>query len=261
MKEYATDHIRNVALVSHGGAGKSSWAEAALFASGATTRIGKVEEGNTVSDFEEEEIRRRLSLSTAVVPLEFRESKINLLDTPGYTDFIGEAISALSVAEGALVMVDSVAGVEVGTEIVWDYCTQFQRPRFVVVSKMDRENASFARALESVRRLSSEISFVPVQLPLGEKAEFKGVIDLFAMQARLGDGKQTSAIPADLQAAAEEARVAVIEAAAEGDDTLLEKYLGGEELSAQEIARGFRAAVNAASPFTMAVSGKILARE
>jgi len=244
MKEYATDHIRNVALVSHGGAGKSSWAEAALFASGATTRIGKVEEGNTVSDFEEEEIRRRLSLSTAVVPLEFRESKINLLDTPGYTDFIGEAISALSVAEGALVMVDSVAGVEVGTEIVWDYCTQFQRPRFVVVSKMDRENASFARALESVRRLSGEISFVPVQLPLGEKAEFKGVIDLFAMQARLGDGKQTAAIPADLQAAAEEARVAVIEAAAEGDDTLLEKYLGGEELSAQEIARGFRAAVH-----------------
>src|SRR3970040_274002 len=204
MKEYASDHIRNVALVSHGGAGKTSWAEAALFASGATTRIGKVEEGNTVSDFEEEEIRRRLSLSTAVVPLEFRDYKHNLLDTPGYPDFIGEAISALRVAEGALVMVDSVAGVEVGTEVVWDYCDQFQRPRFVVVSKMDRENASFARALESVRRLSSEISFVPVQLPLGEKAAFKGVIDLFAMQARLGEGEQTAGIPAELLGGGEE---------------------------------------------------------
>jgi len=244
MKEYATDQLRNVALVSHGGAGKTSWAEAALHASGATTRLGKVEEGNTVSDFEDEEIRRQLSLSTAVLPLEFRETKINLLDTPGYTDFIGEAISALRVAEAALVMVDSVAGVEVGTEVVWDYCDQFHRPRFVVVSKMDRENASFARALESVRRLSGEVSFVPVQLPMGEKAEFKGVIDLFAMQARPGDGKETEAIPADLQAAAEEARVAVVEAAAEGDDALLEKYLGGEELSAAEIARGFRAAVH-----------------
>jgi elongation factor G len=245
MKEYATDRIRNVALVSHGGAGKTSWAEAALFATGATTRVGKVEDGNTVSDFEEEEIRRRLSLSTGVLPLEARDTKVNLLDTPGYTDFVGEAISALQVSESALVLVDSVAGVEVGTEIVWDYCDQFHRPRFVVVSKMDRENAGFARTLESVRGLSSEVSFVPVQLPVGEGADFKGVIDLFAMQARLGDGKQTSAIPADLQEAAEEARVTVVEAAAEGDDALLEKYLGGEKLTAEEIARGFRAAVHA----------------
>ncbi len=243
MKEYATDRIRNVALVSHGGAGKTSWAEAALFATGVTTRMGKVEEGNTVSDFEEEEIRRRLSLSTTVLPLEHRDTKINLLDTPGYTDFVGEAISALRVVEGALVMVDSVAGVEVGTEVVWDYCDRFRLPRFVVISKMDRENASFARGLEAVRRLSNEVAFVPVQLPVGERAEFKGVVDLFAMEARLGDGKQIVPIPADQQAAAEEARVGVIEAAAEGDDALLEKYLGGEELTADEIARGFRQSV------------------
>jgi elongation factor G len=244
MKEYATDHLRNVALVSHGGAGKTSWVEAALFATGAATRVGRVEEGNTVSDFEEEEIRRRLSLSTGVIPLEFQDTKINLLDTPGYTDFVGEAISALRVSEGAVVMVDSVAGVEVGTEVVWDVCDRFHRPRFVVVSKMDRENASFARALESLRGLSGDVAFVPVQLPLGEKAEFKGVIDLFAMQARPGDGKTTAAIPAEMQAAAEEARVAVVEAAAEGDDALLEKYLGGETLTAEEIARGFRAGVH-----------------
>ena len=243
MKEYATDRIRNVALVSHGGAGKTSWAEAALFATGVTTRMGKVEEGNTVSDFEEEEIRRRLSLSTAVLPLEHRESKINLLDTPGYTDFVGETISALRVVEGALVFVDSVAGVEVGTEVVWDICDRFRLPRFVVISKMDRENASFARGLEAARRLSHEIALVPVQLPVGERAEFKGVVDLFTMQARLGDGKEVAPVPADLQAAAEEARVGVIEAAAEGDDALLEKYLGGEELTAEEIARGFRQSV------------------
>jgi len=243
MKEYATDHLRNVALVSHGGAGKTSWAEAALFATGATTRVGKIEEGNTVSDFEEEEIRRRLSLSTGVLPVEYRDCKINLLDTPGYTDFIGESISALRVAEGAVVMVDSVAGVEVGTEIVWDVCDRYHRPRFVVVSKMDRENASFARALESAHSLSTDASLVPVQLPMGEKADFKGVIDLLAMQARPGDGKQTAPIPGELQAAAAEARVAVVEAAAEGDDALLEKYLGGEELTADEVARGFRAGV------------------
>jgi elongation factor G len=180
-----------------------------------------------------------------VIPLEFQDTKINLLDTPGYTDFVGEAISALRVAEAAVVMVDSVAGVEVGTEVVWDVCDRFHRPRLVVVSKMDRENASFARALESLRRLSSDTSFVPVQLPLGEKADFKGVVDLFAMQARPGDGKTTAAIPAEMKSAADEARVAVVEAAAEGDDALLEKYLGGEDLSADEIARGFRAGVHA----------------
>ncbi len=243
MKEYPSDDIRNVALVSHGGAGKTSWAEAALFATGATTRMGKVEEGNSVSDFEDEEVRRHLSLSTGLLPIEYREAKINLLDTPGYTDFIGEAIAALRVVEGAVVLVDAVSGVEVGTEIVWGYCDQFQRPRLVLINKLDRDNASFGRAMESLRSLSPDTSFVPIQLPQGEKAEFRGVIDLFHMRARAGDGKESSEIPAELQAAAEEARVVMVEAAAEGDDALLEKYLGGEELSAAEIARGFRASV------------------
>jgi elongation factor G len=243
MKEYATDHLRNVALVSHGGAGKTSLVEAALFATGVTTRMGKVEEGNTVSDFEDEEIRRKLSLSTGVLPVEHGETKINLLDTPGYTDFVGEVISALRVVEGAVVLVDSVSGVEVGTEVVWDYCQRYNLPRFVVISKMDRDNAGFARTLESVRNLSGEVSFVPVQLPLGEKADFKGVIDLLTMKARLGDGKETGEVPSEMQAEVEQARVVVVEAAAEGDDELLEKYLGGEELSADEIARGFRQAV------------------
>src|SRR4030042_6174397 len=137
MKEYATDMIRNVAMVSHGGAGKTMLGEALLHFTGATTRLGRVEDGTTISDFEEEEIRRKLSLSTSVLPIEHRDHKINLLDTPGYTDFIGEVISALRVADGAVVMVDAVAGVEVGTEIAWGYCDKFNLPRFLVINKMN----------------------------------------------------------------------------------------------------------------------------
>jgi elongation factor G len=245
MKEYATEFIRNIALISHGGGGKTSLGEALLFMTGAVNRMGKVEEGNTVSDFEDEEIRRRLSLSTSILSLEYKDHKINLLDTPGYTDFTGEVISALRVSDGAVVLIDSVAGVEVGTEIVWQYCQTFRLPRFLLISKMDRENASFARALASARELSPDVSFIPVQLPMGEKSAFKGVIDLFTMQGRTGDGKTAAEIPAEMKAEAEEARVALVEAAAEGDDSLLEKYLGGETLTADEVMKGFRKAVHA----------------
>jgi elongation factor G len=243
MKEYATEKIRNIAMISHGGGGKTILGEAMLFSTGAITRMGKVEEGNTVSDFEDEEIRRTLSLSTAILPVEFNDCKLNLLDTPGYTDFIGEVISALSVADSALIAVDSVAGVEVGTELVWGYCDTFELPRFVVITKMDRENANFQAVLNSVRELAPDITFIPVQLPLGEKQDFKGVIDLFNMKARMDDGSAQSDIPGEYQDQAEEARIALVEAAAEGDDSLLEKYLDGEELSAEEVAKGFRQSV------------------
>ena len=243
MKEYATEFIRNVALVSHSGGGKTSLGEAMLHLTGAITRMGKVEDGNTVSDFEEEEIRRSLSLSTSILPVEYKDHKINVLDTPGYTDFVGEVISALRVADSAVVVVDSVAGVEVGTEIVWGFCDTFKLPRLVVISKMNRDNANFRVALDSARGLSSSVSFIPMQLPWGEKRDFKGVIDLFNMKAVSGDGGGSEPIPDEYQTAAEEARIALIEAAAEGDDVLLEKYLEGEELSAEEVADGFRKAV------------------
>ncbi len=245
MKEYATEYVRNIALVAHGGGGKTSLAEAALYHTGALTRMGKVEEGNTVSDFEEEEIRRVQSLSTGMVPVEFADHKINLLDTPGFMDFVGEAISALWVAEGAILVVDSVAGVEVGTEVMWGYCDEFKLPRLVVISKMDRENANFKQVLESLRELSPDTTFIPVQLALGERQDFKGVIDLFKMKARPAEGKAEQDIPEAYATEAEERRVALIEAAAEGDDALLEKYLEGEQLSASEISRGFRLAVAA----------------
>ena len=218
-------------------------AEAFLHFTGATTRLGKIEDGTTIPDYEEEEIRRKLSLYTSVLPVEYKDHKINVLDTPGYTDFIGEVISALRVADGALVLVDAVAGLEVGTEIAWGYCDTFNLPRFLVVNKLDRDNADFKKALASVEEFIKPVRLIPVQLPWGEKAAFKGVIDLITMKAYAGDGKTAEDIPADLKPAAEEARVALIEAAAEGEDALLEKYLESGELTPEELMRGLKSIV------------------
>jgi len=256
MKEYMTESIRNVALVSHSGAGKTILTEAFLHFTGATTRMGKVEDGTTTSDFEEEEIRRGISLSTSVIPVEYKTVKINILDTPGYTDFVGEVISALQVADTALVVLDAVSGREVGTEVAWSYCDQFKLPRFLIINKLERENANFEKALASMQEYA-EVRLLPVQLPWGEKNGFKGVIDLMTMKAYAGDGKTAQDIPGDLLDAANEARVAIVEAAAEGEDELLEKYLDAGELSPEEIARGLRAAVRAGTCVPVfAVSGQ-----
>jgi len=240
MKEYSTEFIRNIALVSHGSGGKTMLAEAFLHVTGATSRLGKIEDGTTVSDFEDEEIRRKLSLSTAVIPVEYKDHKINVLDTPGYTDFVGEVVSALRVADGAVILVDSVAGLEVGTEIVWSYCDTFKLPRFLVVNKLDRDNADFNKAIQSVQEYSPT-RLVPAQLPWGEKSAFKGVIDLISMKAYANEGKSPEEIPADMKAAAEEARMKLVEAAAEGEDALLEKYLESGELTNEELIRGLKA--------------------
>ncbi len=242
MKEYTTEFIRNIALVSHGSGGKTMLAEAFLHVSGGITRLGKIDDGSTVSDFEDEEIRRKLSLSTTVIPIEYKNHKINVLDTPGYTDFTGEVISALRVADGAVILVDSVAGLEVGTEIAWGYCDTFNLNRFLVVNKMDRDNADFKKAIASVQEFST-IRLIPVQIPWGERAAFKGVIDLLSMKAYAGDGKTSEEIPADLKPAADEARMKLVEAAAEGEDALLEKYLESGELTDEELMRGLKAAI------------------
>ena len=246
MKEYSTEFIRNIAMVSHSGAGKSMLAEAFLHFTGATTRLGRIEDGSTVADFEEEEQRRGLSLSTSILPVEYKDFKINLLDTPGYTDFVGEVISAVRVADGALVLVDSVAGAEVGTEIAWSYCDRYGLPRFVVINKMNRDNANFRKALESVQQIT-ETRLIPVQLPWGERADFKGVLDIFTMKAYVGDGSTSQDIPAEFMDEVETARMELIEAAAEGEDALLEKYLEGEELTGEEILQGFATVVRSGS--------------
>lgn len=239
MKEYTSESVRNIALASHSSSGKTMLLEAFLHFTGATTRMGKIEDGTTASDFEEEEHRRGISLSTSLIPVEYKNLKINFLDTPGYTDFVGEVISALRVADGAMVLVDSVAGAEVGTEIAMTYCDRYQLPRFVVINKMNRDNANFKKAVESVQEITAT-KVITVQLPMGEKADFKGVIDLLSQKAYAGDGKTAQPIPAQYAAEVEEARTAMIEAAAEGEDELLMKYLDGESLTDEEIMRGLR---------------------
>ena len=177
MKEYTTDKLRNIAMVSHSGAGKTTLVEALLVQKDLINRLGSVNEGTTVSDFDEEEQRRQLSLSTSVIPLEHKDHKINLLDTPGYPDFVGEVISALRVCEGALVLVDAVSGAEVGTETAWNYANQFNRPRFVLINRMLRDTADFDRAYNSMEVLSEDIRLIKLQLPWGEKEDFKGIVN------------------------------------------------------------------------------------
>jgi elongation factor G len=246
MKEYTSDNIRNIALVSHSNAGKTMLTEAFLHFTGATTRMGKIEDGTTTSDFDEEEIRRTISVYTTVIPVEYKGIKLNILDTPGYNDFVGEVISALRVADSAVVLVDSVAGREVGTEVAWRYCDEFNLPRFVLINKMNRENANFRKAVESVQEYT-EMRLLPVQLPLGEKLDFAGVIDILSKKAFKASGKEVIDIPAEYQDDVEAAYMELVEAAAEGEDELLEKYFETGELSLDEIYRGLASAMKSGS--------------
>lgn len=242
MKEYKTESIRNIVLASHSSAGKTMLVEALANFTGATTRMGQIEDGTTIADYEEEEIRRGISLFTSVVPIEYENTKLNLFDTPGYTDFIGEVISAMRVADGTLILVDSVAGLEVGTEMALQYSNQFNLPKIILINKMERENANFERAMQSIQNYV-ETRLLPLQIPWGERAEFKGVIDLLSMKAYEGEGKKGVDIPAEYQEQAEEGHLALVEAAAEGEDELLEKYFENGDLSDKEIMRGLRSTI------------------
>jgi len=247
MKEYTTEFLRNVALVSHGGAGKTMLAEAFLHATGATTRLGKVEDGTTVSDYDDEEHRRKISIFSSVIPIEHRDHKINIIDAPGYTDFVGEMISALSVADGAVIVVDAVAGIEVGTELAWRYADEFNLPRFFVINKMDRDNADFEKTFAAIEEfvLAHGKRVVKVHLPIGEKQDFKGVVDVIGMKAYMGDGKITAEIPDELKEAAQAAHFTMVEDAAEGEDELMEKYLENGSLTDAEMVRGLEDVVYA----------------
>jgi len=201
--------------------------------------LGKIEDGASASDYDEEEIRRKISLYTSILPIEYKNIKINILDAPGFPDFVGEVISALRVSDGALVLVDAVSGLEVGTEIAWRYCDQFNLPRMVVINKMDRDNANFAKALASISE-GIKTRLVKIQLPWGEGQDFKGVIDLISMKAYGVDGKVAEEIPPELKDAADNARAELMEAAAEGEDALLEKYLDTGELTEEELFSGLK---------------------
>jgi elongation factor G len=245
MKVYRAENIRNVALISHVGTGKTSLIDAALYDSGAVTRQGKIDEGSSVADYDPDEIKRRMSLNVKVLPVEWNGHKINLIDTPGYPDFVGEVKAGLRVADCALVMVTAEKGVEVGTELTWKYADERQLPRIVVVNKLDRENTSFDQAIESLRqRFGNKI--VPLQIPIGEQASFKGVIDLVKQKGYTFEGGnkvQEIPIPADLQDSVTSYREQLIECAVESDDEIMEKFLEGEDLTDEEVASVVRLAI------------------
>jgi len=247
VKVYDTNDIRNVALIGHGHSGKTSLASGLLFTSGTISRLARVDEGATLTDFDDEEIQRKITISTALAPVEWSKKKINLLDTPGFNIFINDTKASLAAADAALVAVDGVAGVEVQTEKVWSFCEEFKLPRAVIINKLDRERSSFERALESVQSFFGRTA-IPVHLPIGSERDFKGIVDLVRMKSYTyaldGDGKgKEGEIPADLAAAAEAAHEALIEMVAEGNDALLEEFFDKGTLPAERIMEGLRDAV------------------
>src|SRR5258707_3847603 len=224
--------IRNVAFVGHGGVGKTSLVEALLHACGATTRLGKVDDGTTTTDFDPDEIKRKISLNTAAAFCDHKGHRLNLIDTPGYGDFVADARAGLRVVTAAVVVVDAVAGVQVQTEKIWKYANEYSLPRAIVINRLDRERADFYRTLESLqKRLKGRLC--PLQVPVGTEAGFKGVVDLVAMKALLTvDGKvKESDIPGNIMDDVKAWREKLMEAVAETDDDLLAKYLedGGIE--------------------------------
>jgi elongation factor G len=247
MKVYDAPSIRNVAVVGHGGSGKTSLVSALLFDMGAVNRLGRVEDGTTVTDFDPDEVERRISLQTAPAWGEWKKTKINLLDAPGYANFLFEARSALRVADTALVVVDAVHGVEVQTEKVWGYAAEEGLPRMVVVNRMDRERASFARALDSLQSAFGR-AVVPLAIPLGEERGFVGVADLVSGKADVyaddTSGRfQAVDVPAEVREAAQTWREKLIEMVAESNEDLMEVFFEKGTLTAEELARGLRAAV------------------
>lgn len=250
MKEYQADKIRTVAFVSHGGSGKTSMAEALIFDSGAATRIGKVDDGSSLLDFEEEEKAKKMSLFSAIAPIEWNGYKINIIDVPGFPDFFNEVIAAMRVAEGLIVPVSAIAGVEVQTELIWEEAGRNHKPRIVFVNKMDRENVEYKKVVNQLAQMFGA-NCIPIQLPIGQAESFSGVVDIVHMKAysfENGAAKEIP-IPDDMKSDIDEALGKVIEAAAEGDDTLLEKYLDGQDLTGAEIIKGLKSGVATGTVF------------
>jgi len=243
MNVYQPQNVRSIALVGHSGAGKTALTEALLFTAGAITRMGKIEDGNTVSDYDPEEVRRGISVSLSLAPVEWGDVKINVLDTPGYADFIGDVKGAIRAVDACVFVVSAVDGLEVQTEVVWELAAAAGLPRAIFVNKIDRERASFERTLDGlVRAFGTQVA--PIQLPIGEEHDFAGIVDLLSRKAYrypAGAKGEESDWPEDLTAKAEPYRERLVESVAEADDALLEKYLDAGELSHEEIVRGVRA--------------------
>src|SRR5438093_3056918 len=239
MKSYAPAAIRNIGLFGHGGAGKTSLAEALLLRSGAINRLGRIDEGTTTTDYDPDEVKRKMSVSAALAPLEWGDAKVNIVDAPGYADFLGEVIQAMRVVEAGVVVVDAVSGVQVGTDAAWRQADRQELARFVFVNKMERENADFGRVIDQLRGKYGT-GVVPLTVPIGAEGGFKGVADLVSQQALLDDRAEPAPVPNEAEGDVARYREMLMESVAELDDDLLTKYLEEGELSEDEIHQGIR---------------------
>lgn len=244
MKAYSADKIRNVALLGHSSSGKTTLTEAVLFTLGITNRQGKVTDGNTISDFDKEEIARKVSIGTSVIPVEYKELKYNLLDTPGYFDFIGEMYGAKRASEGSVLLVDASSGIEVGTEKAWKNVEKYNTPRIIFLNKMDKENVNFERILSDLKDKFSD-KIIPFALPIGEADSFKGFVSILDGKAYEYSGKERKEVPVPEEYAGEieEIKESLNEKVAETSDEFMEKYFGGEAFTDAELRQGLRAAV------------------
>ena len=240
MHQYTPENIRNVVLLSHSGAGKTSLAEAMLYNAGAITRLGKVDQGNTTSDYDPDEVKRKISLYLSLLPCEWQGIKVNILDVPGYPDFVGEVKAGIRVADAAIFVVCAASGVEVGTELTWSYADDKKLPRMIYINKINRENADFFRVTEIIRGKFGN-QCLPLTIPIGTQDKFEGIIDLIAMKAYRKD--KEGEVPESLKGKVAEWREKLVESVAETDDVLIAKYLEGIVLTEEEIRKGLRAAV------------------
>ncbi len=241
MKEYKINNLRNVGIIGHSGSGKTSLMESLLYYTKEIDRIGKIEDGTTVSDYDVEEKKRGISISTAVAHCEWKDVKINLVDMPGYFDFEGEIIEGLSAIDMAMITVCGVAGIEVGTEKAWNYAVERKLPRAIFVNKLDRENSSFEKVLEQLKNKFG-MSVVPIQYPIGKETELRGIVNIISNRARIFNPKthtmEEGEIPEELRDKVEECKQMLMEAVAETDEVLLDKYFNDGELSEEDIYHG-----------------------
>ena len=259
MNIYTTDKIRNVCLLGHGGSGKTSLAEAMAYLGGLTSRMGKIADGNTVSDYGKEEIKRQISISTSLIPVEWNGTKINILDTPGFFDFVGEAEEAASAADAAIIVVSGKAGVEVGTERAWDICEKYKLPRMFFVTDMDIDNASYRQVVEDLTALYGK-KIAPFHLPIRENEKFVGYVNVIAEQGYRWEGKEVKEcdIPDANKEYLEQYRDTLMEAVAETSEELMDRYFGGETFSENEIRQALRVSVNDCSIVPISMGSNIL---
>ena len=254
MKVYTTDKIRNVVLLGHGGCGKTSLVEAMAYLSGLTSRMGKISDGNTISDYGKEEQKRKFSISTSVIPIEWEDTKINVLDTPGYFDFVGEVEEAVSAADAAIIVISGKSGIEVGTEKAWEMCEKYKLPRMFFVSEMDVDNASFRQVVEDLTEKYGK-KIAPLHFPIRENEKFVGYVNVVSQTANKWQGKEVTEcdIPDYSKENLQNYRETLMEAVAESSEELMERYFGGDSFSEAEIRSALRMNVNDGSivPITM----------